>query len=82
MRLTRVNTLVIAISPERVQLIEAIRHTLSSAFAEHNSTLTLEQLHHLRIIAAAQFPALVDAVNEATHTWLPPVGPNGLLLAG
>lgn len=71
---------------ERVaELIDAIRHSLSSAFAEHNAAQTLEyveQLHQLGIIDTAQFQALASAVHDAADSWLPLVDPDGLPLTG
>jgi hypothetical protein len=71
-------------SPERVTervdaLIESIRHGSSHALAEHNALLTLdyiEHVHHLGIIDAAQFQALVITVNDVADDWQP--DPNGL----
>lgn len=79
-----------AMTPERVaervdELIEAIRHGLSAAFAEHNAALTIDyirQVYEMGIITAAQFEALVAAVNDAADAWLPTVDPDGLPLAG
>ena len=57
---------------ERVErLIEAIRGAMSDAFAEHNTTLTIDyirQVHDLGIINAARFQALVTAVNEVADS--------------
>jgi hypothetical protein len=66
-----------AMTPERVAervelLIEAIRHGLSDAFAEHNAALTIDyiqQVHDMGIIDAVQFQALVFAVNDAADNW-------------
>jgi hypothetical protein len=79
-----------ALSPERVtervdELIAAIRHGTSDTFAERNAALTLdyiEQAHRLGIINAAQFQALVIAVNDAADAWKPTVDRNGLPWGG
>jgi len=77
-------------SPESVierveELIGSIRHGVSHAFAEHNAALTLdyiEHAHRLGVINAAQFQALVIAVNDAADGWQPNVDSDGVPLAG
>ena len=68
-----------SMTPERVAqrvdaLIESIREGTSYALAEHSAALTIdyiEQVHHIGIINAAQFQALVIAVNEVADDWNP-----------
>lgn len=74
------------ITPERItervgDLVESIRHALSSAFAEHNAAATIDyirQLHDLGIIDAAQLETLVASVNQAADSWLPSVDKDGV----
>ena len=76
-------------TPERVaarveSLIEAIRHGLSDAFAEHNAALTIEYLQQVRdmgIINGEQFITLLIAVNEAADNWQPRIDSDGMPLA-
>lgn len=66
-------------TPERVaervdSLIRSIRGGLGGEIAEHNAAVTIgyiEQVRYLGIINAAQFDALVAAVNEAADGRLP-----------